>query len=571
MNKLFPIAAMFLATSGLWVLTQGCGGDESVPIGDDSGGKRSSGGSNGSNNQLPQGLTACNPTCDQDDECGDCPGDQTVCDKTSHMCVACGPNAGGKTCKPGKECSQYGYCVSAGSACAVDGAGVPTFECQDDSACAACSPDYRVCNTTTKKCGKCNPGAAPAPGSLCQATEACSPEGTCEPKCPENCASNGQCSQCGDEGGPAANVCTRGACSECNPTSGDNVCGNGKKCGDNGACQPKCGDNGQEPRECAADADCTHCSEVAQEENGAGEGVEGAEGAPAVAWSCKKAIGAPKGLCVPNLSGGETGCQALAAQILPSPFNKVTTLCEDDGACANAGATFNVGGLLGKLTKLPGIGGGNIVYPMKRCAKMEILGNDLPCGVCVPCKEDNDCNDINVIESIGSIFGPVGSLVSRVLESAIFGDDPPIIHMTCAKVLGDFGACVPCSSLLTACGDKVPKGTDGGIDGPDSCAGRDRGWYCSGLDRRVGVFCKGDGSSTTSPYYCTSPDVNCQAEGAGTSSPAKTVAGGSDPEAQDGKLPQCTSSADPNFPSRDASGADAGTSSSGGGAQGFFP
>lgn len=569
MNKLFPIAVMLVATSGLWASTQGCGSDESVPIGDDSGQRRgTSNGSNGNNDELPQGLSACNPTCEQNDECGDCPGDQTVCDTTNHVCVACGPNAGGKTCQPGKECSQYGYCVTAGTECAVDATGVPTIDCQDDAACAACSPDYRVCNTATKKCAKCNPAAAPAPGSLCQATEACSPQGTCEVKCPENCASNGQCSQCGDKGGPKANVCTRGACAECNPTTGGNACGDGKKCGDNGACQPKCGDNGDQPRECAGDSDCKHCSEVTKEDNGAGAGVQGAKGAvTAVPWSCKKAIGAPKGLCVPNLSGGETGCQALGSQILPSPFNKVTTLCENDGACANAGAEFNVGGLLGKLTQLPGIGSGNIIYPMKRCAKMEILGNDLPCGVCVPCKQDNDCNDINVIESIGGIFGPVGSLLSRVLESAIFGDDPPIIHMTCAKVFGDFGACVPCSSMLTACGDKIPKG-DGGT-GPitaDGCGGRTRGWYCSGLSRQAAVFCNGDGTGPVSPFYCGGSTGNCQAQGSGGAAQAKTVTpDAGDAQAQDGKLPQCAAAEDPYYPSRSV--LDAGS----GGAQGFFP
>ncbi len=568
MNKLIQIVAVLAATSGLWAASQGCGGNESMPIGDDSGTRRgSSNGSNGSNEELPQGLSACNPTCDQDDECGDCPGDQTVCDTKNHVCVACGPNAGGKTCQAGKECSQYGYCIPQGTACAVDATGVPTFECQNDAACAACSPDYRVCNTATKKCAKCNPAAAPASGTLCQATEACSPRGTCEAKCPENCASSAQCGQCGDKGGPKANVCTRGACSECNPTEAGG-CGEGKKCGDNGSCDPKCGDNGNQPRECSGDQDCTHCKEVMQEDNGAG--AEGVAGVSPVDWSCKRAIGAEKGLCVPRLSGGETGCQALAAQILPSPFNKITTLCEDDGACAQAGAEFDVGGLLGNLTDLPGIGSGTVLYPMKRCAKMEILGQDLPCGVCVPCKQDTDCNDINVIESVGAIFGPVGSLLSRVLSSAIFGDDPPIIHMTCAKVFGDFGACVPCSSILTACGDKVqpPDGGTGPTTG-DGCGGRTKGWYCSGISRAGAVFCNGDGTGAPSPYFCGAPNDNCQAEGAGSSSLARTVTPSApDTQSQDGKLPLCSSTEDPNYGSRAV--IDAGASSSGG-AQGFFP
>lgn len=573
MKKLLPLAALLAAASCLWASTQGCGGNEDIPLGDEGGIRRpgSSGASGGGNEELPQGLTACNPTCDQDDECSDCPGDQTHCDTTSHICIACGPNAGGATCGAGKECSQYGFCVPAGTACPVDGAGVPTLDCNDDAACAACSPDYRVCNTTTKKCGKCNPNAAPAPGSLCQATEACSPQGTCEPKCPENCASDGQCGQCGDKGGAKANVCTRGACSECNPTKANNGgCGDGKTCADNGQCEPRCGENDQQPRQCGGDEDCVHCSETSQEDNGAGKGVQGA--AQPVPWTCKRADGAAKGQCVPNLSGGESGCQALGGQILPSPFNKVTTLCEDDSKCANAGAEFNVGGLLSKLTDLPGISdSAGFKYPMKRCAKMEILGNDLPCGICVPCKEDNDCNDINVIESVGSIFGPVGNLLSRVLESAIFGDNPPIIHMTCSKVFGDFGACVPCSSILTACGDKVGQG-DGGVPPVgDDCKGRPRGWNCSGIDRAVAYFCNGDGTKVTEPYFCVSPNNNCQSEGA-VNPAAKTVTpdAGNSTGQQDGKIPLCTDQADPNFSSRAVIDAGSGSSSSGG-AQGLLP
>lgn len=571
MNKLSPFGAFAVAMAFVAALAMGsqaCGGDENIPFSDDSGGRRPGSSNGGNGDTLPQGLSACNATCTADDECGDCPGDQTSCDVTQGVCIACGPNAGGRTCSEGKECTQYGYCVPRGTECPVDGTGVPTIECNDDAACAACSPDYRVCNPSTKKCSKCNPAAEPAPGSLCQTTEACSPQGTCEPRCPEGCANDGQCSKCGDPGGPAANVCTRGECAECNPTRPDNGgCGEGTKCGDNGVCEPKCGDNGNAPLECDDNADCARCGDVSQQDNGAGAGDDGAQGVipAAVAWSCKKP-GAGKGKCVPNLSGGEEGCRALGAQVLPSPFNKVTTLCDDDSSCEGTGVSFNVGGLLSKVTDLPGISNEAMLYPMKRCAKMEILGNDLPCGICVPCKEDADCKDINIIESVGSVFGPVGSLLSRVLSSAIFGDDPPIIYMTCSKVFGDFGACVPCSSILTACGDKATGGTDGGTGNNDDCVGRERGWYCSGLDRPTGYFCPGGTDTNKKFYFCAGSTPHCQAENA-SSAKAKTVTpDASDGQEQDGKIPECSATPDPAFESRAFGDADAG-----GGAEGLLP
>ena len=559
LRRVLPVGVVCVAVVSAAGVLPACGDEGTSPIGE--GTKRpgsssfGSNGSNGNNEELPQGLSACLPTCTQNDECRDCSDGMTVCDAARGLCIACGPNANGKTCPSGKSCSDYGYCVPAGQSCPSDANGVPTIECNDDAACAACSPDHRVCDTVNKKCVKCKPGAPSGAGSLCQATEVCSAEGTCERKCPQGCVSDDQCGKCEDGKGNKAPVCTRGACGECNPTRPEaGGCGAGEKCGDNGRCEPKCGDNGNAPLECASDADCSRCSDVVTEEDNGAEDPDGPKGVVAAAkWMCKKDNGQARGKCAPQVGAGDDGCKALGAQILPKPFSSVTALCESDDSCSGVGVNFNVGGLLGNLTQLPGIQSGVLAYPMKRCAKMEIVGRELPCGVCVPCKEDNDCSDIDIMNSVGSIFGPVGSLVSRVLSSAIFGDDPPIVHMTCSKVFGDFGACVPCPSFFSACGDKAnanegdagPDGGNGGI--PDNCSGRERGWYCASTGPRAAFFCD-NGNLSGGYFYCPSAKPNCQASGPGIA-PAKTESS-SESDAKDGKLPLCTNTADPHYPSR---------------------
>ena len=159
MKQLLPFGAFAFATAvaaALALGTQACGGEDLVPIGEGPGG-RNNGSSNGNNGEaLPQGLSACVATCTQDDECGDCPNNQTRCNVSTGRCIECGPNAGGRTCAQGKECSEAGFCNPRGTSCPVDATGVPTIECNDDAACGACEAEYRVCNPTTKKCSACN-------------------------------------------------------------------------------------------------------------------------------------------------------------------------------------------------------------------------------------------------------------------------------------------------------------------------------------------------------------------------------------------------------------------------------
>jgi hypothetical protein len=125
-------------------------------------------------------------------------------------------------------------------------------------------------------------------------------------------------------------------------------------------------------------------------------------------------------------------------------------------------ADINVGEILRNVTGIGGIKDGKFKYPMKRCAAYP-LTSGISCGVCMPCQDDNDCDAIDIAQVTGDIFGPLGSIVARILLDQVFGPGDKKINMYCSKLVGNYGACIPCSNVLSACGkgkEQGPPATD---------------------------------------------------------------------------------------------------------------
>lgn len=365
------------------------------------------------------GAVACiQNNCHSDAECGACPSGDTVCNTTSHRCVACG--TGGKTCPSGETCSSFGDCVPSGKTCPTDAQGTPTITCATSGDCVACDPLHQVCDMGTGKCVACTD----IDSSACQSTDQCVND-TCKPNCPATCATDNDCSSCGAPGN-LAHACNAGKCSQCSKTY---ACPSGKICGANGVCAPKCGQDGA--GSCSADADCTACS--------AGN------------TQCHAPINGP-GKCGPQAAG----CSDLGkgTVVLPSPWDQVTNLCSHDADCAGVGITLDVGKLLRDLTGISQIKDANLDYEMKVCAAVSVgVGaQNLSCGVCVPCRVDTDCAPINVDGIAGEAFGPIGSVAAALLLDQVFGPSDHEVHMYCQEVAGGYGVCAPCPGIVYACG-----------------------------------------------------------------------------------------------------------------------
>jgi hypothetical protein len=111
----------------------------------------------------------------------------------------------------------------------------------------------------------------------------------------------------------------------------------------------------------------------------------------------------------------------------------------------------------------------------------------------VPCKQDSDCQDIDITKVAGDAFGPVGSIASKLLLDEVFGPNDHKVHMYCEPIVDGYGACVPCSDFLHACGDNAPQPTGAGC-GHDICTkGTPLGQQCGQCQTDV---CKND------PYCC---------------------------------------------------------------------
>jgi hypothetical protein len=476
--------------------------------------------------------------CDTDRHCQDCSGGRTTCNQKENRCVACGPEAGGKTCGAGQTCTKYGDCVGGGAACAEDANNVPTIACNSDADCAACGPDFKVCDVGSKKCVGCTPANI----TNCQSTDVCK-NNTCQAACPATCTVDADCFQCGGtNGAPANNACNRGICAKCSESK---RCPSPSEiCNDVGDCEKACG-LATNPNRCNTDADCSGCM-------------------GGLTKCTNKPIAGGTGTC----AVAAAGCSDLGMGtfVLPDPFSRVTQACSTDSDCAGIKASLNVGGLIKKATGL-GVGDGSLDYPMNACASVDILDGK-KCGVCVPCRTDLDCQPADVTKFAGEAFGPIGSIAAALLLDKVFGPSDRKVHMYCQQITRGYGACVPCPSFFQRCGDAAfvddtpatACGHDVCVLGPglgptcnEGCAGRvaqvdpfcgsqmgfwdqkcktlvetecknktcfpnscnapkEAGWYCNDTNKVAGYRCGGDGvvaiaegstcPATPNPTYC---------------------------------------------------------------------
>jgi hypothetical protein len=382
----------------------------------------------------PSGSDVCLlHNCNSDDECGGCAEGRVHCKLDEHRCVACGEQG---ECPEGQSCSSFGQCVPEGLECPTDPAGAPTIACSDSGDCAACDPAHQVCDPATQKCVACTEFDT----AECQSTDICR-DGVCTQACSGECTSDNDCSDC-----QGAKACHQHKCSECSDTY---ACPAGQYCTDNGTCAPICGSQ-EAPGVCNYDEDCQGCGSLVGEQ---------------AQFVCNVPINGGSGQCIPIAPG----CADIGGLVLPPPFNQVTNLCSEDANCADVGVTYNVGKALRDLTGFgePGdfveIADANIEYPMPVCATILSVptGGDEPieCGVCVPCREDSDCQDIDIDQLTGQLFPGLAAL------DALFGPNEHKIYMYCETIAAGYGACLPCPGLLNDCGTDGGGGGGGGGSG----------------------------------------------------------------------------------------------------------
>ena len=387
-----------------------------------------------------QGGVCLLHNCDEDLECAGCTEGRTTCLVEEKRCIACDPNSG-EGCADGEMCSEFGYCVPEGLTCPVDGDGEPTIDCDSDADCAACDPNHLVCDGDTKTCVACTFGN----DEHCQATQHCGDDGQCADDCPDACTADADCSSCGGAMAPA-HACVAHQCAECSSTV---PCPGGQTCNAHGVCVEPCGLSGMQAGTCDVDADCAGC--------------------PGDATNCNTPINGGHGTCGPEAAG----CSDLGngVAVLPAPFDEVTNLCSNDSDCSGVGIEYNVGELLRDITGLDEIGDANIDYPMSQCASVTVgIGqSSISCGVCVPCEEDSDCQDIDIDEVAGDAFGPLGQIASALLLDELFGLEDHTIHMFCQQVGAGYGACLPCPTLVNDCTGDGGGGSGGGSCSHDVC------------------------------------------------------------------------------------------------------
>ncbi|HNS99792.1 MAG TPA: hypothetical protein PLJ27_04295 [Polyangiaceae bacterium] len=385
--------------------------------------------------------------CESDDECVGCPNGRVVCDESSKRCVKCVPGEPPDACDDGEVCSQYGTCIPEGMTCPTDATGEPTVTCTTDNDCFACDTMHQVCDTASGKCVACSDTNLFA----CDSQASCK-QGKCMDKCPYPCTMDEDCASCGTmvNTGHACNETSR-HCSEC---SASHPCpaGSGTVCGPQGMCIKVCGALDKPKGTCQSDDDCKGCE---------GDLI-----------ACHKPINGGDGRCgVPA-----SGCSDIPGNfaVLPEPWSQVTNLCSKDGDCSGVSLDLNVGKILRDLTGLDQIKDAVLPYGMNVCAaaSVSVMGKDYACGVCVPCRKDDDCKPIKFDPLIEQAFGPVGSLVAKVLIKMAFGDAPHELNMYCEPVLGEYGVCAPCIDFLHECGNTNTVGS--GCHSDWECAAGER-------------------------------------------------------------------------------------------------
>jgi len=408
------------------------------------------GGSTGTGDP-PVGDACILRNCNSDAECGGCSEGRHTCLLSERRCVAC-DGVTGEGCAEGEYCSSYGDCVPNGTVCPTDDHGTPTITCTSNIDCVACDPMHQICDPDTSRCVACTE----ADTSSCQSTDICI-NNDCSPLCPAGCSTDNDCMYCGGQGSPA-HACNAHKCAECSPTY---ACKAGMLCSPQGVCVPKCGQDGQGA--CASDADCTQCGESTK---------------------CHLPLNGP-GVCGPPA----TGCSDLGngVAVLPPPWDQVTNTCSNNEDCAGVGATLNVGKLLRDITGISSINDANIQYPMKQCAAITLgSGNtSVSCGLCVPCKVDSDCVDIDVDKVALQAFGPIGSIAAAILLDQVFGPNDHIVHMYCKQVSSGYGVCAPCPGVFYDCGVGTTPGGGTGTCHDECTSGGSMASSCSACAQAV--------------------------------------------------------------------------------------
>lgn len=441
------------------------GGTAATGGGAATGGSSAAGGSGGSKSDAGVPGTVCFlDSCTEDGECADCSFGRNRCDIVTSRCVACDP-AAATGCPSGKECSQFGTCITPGQTCATDAQGNPTVSCTTAADCAACDPQHQLCDN-----GRCV-ACSPTDSSACSGDEYCSATGSCEAKCPTSCSSDADCGRCGSSEAPA-NACNpnTGKCGQCSPTK---PCPAGQACTPQGACIAFCGQPGKPKGTCSSDDDCKGC------------------GADAVA--CILPVNGGDGKC--GVAAG--GCSDLGNGVfaLPPPWNSVTNTCSSDADCSGVGTNLNVGKMLRDLSGLSLFNDATLQYEMNACASVEVAlpkMDPVSCGICVPCKTDADCHPIDVDPLVSQLFDGLGSIAARWALDQLYGDDPHVVNMYCQNVTGEYGVCLPCGDPTSVCG--VPQTVGQGCTNVYECA--------------AGEFCK-DGTCQETPTSCFGGGTVC--------------------------------------------------------------
>jgi hypothetical protein len=438
-----------VATLGVLVLPlllglPACGTDDGgpdKPAGSGGSGAQAGDGGTGATGGGGQGICLLN-NCTADDHCTGCSYGRTKCDLATNRCIACDP-VSGAGCPEGQVCSSYGTCQDPSLSCETDASGQPTVQCTKSADCQGCDPAHRICDTTTSKCVACTETNT----SECSPSDICV-DNQCARKCPESCSSDNDCGRCETGEGPLKG-CFNHVCSECSDTW---ACAAGQQC-DKGKCVKPCGLPGSTPGTCTIDSDCGAC----------GDPTSGA------AWKCKKPInGGTHGTCGPPAAG----CSDLGQStvVLPAPFDKVTNTCSKDTDCSGVGIQYNVGALIRKLVGSDEIDLGfdkvkindaSVFYGMNSCASIK-LSESVSCGLCVPCKQDSDCQKIQLDPLMKSIFkdDPLISIAAGFLLDFLYGSNKDhSLHFQCLPVAAGYGACVPCANPTKACGQTSSPGT----------------------------------------------------------------------------------------------------------------
>lgn len=382
------------------------------------------------------GLICLLHNCNTDAECTGCSLARSRCLPSTHQCVACDSETA-TGCVIGERCSEWGVCVPEGLECPTDDRGEPTVACALDTDCAACDPQHRVCDVLQGSCVGCTSENT----SECPATDYCF-ESQCVARCPSVCTNDGECAQCGSEG-HEAKACNAHSCAECSPTY---PCPNGMMCTPSGACVTQCGSDGAGA--CATDTDCAGC---------AGGAVK-----------CHLPASGP-GTCGPEAAT----CDQLVSSgmALPEPWGASTQQCMADAGCAAAMANLNVGKLLRDMTGLADIKDAAMPYGMNKCADVTIGSGNMPltCGICVPCKADTDCKDIDVEPVAEQLFGPAADPKSAQLSAQVFGNKARVVQMFCDVSSGSYGVCAACPGVTSDCGTNGGSGGGSGMCDHDVC------------------------------------------------------------------------------------------------------